>query len=95
MNKEGFHWEMIFKKKADNQARLWGAKSREPVQKHEGPGSGSSGAAGWAGAGRESALHLGSGGLDLRPRQVTADSASLPVNGNTNTKLTTLSRELN
>lgn len=26
MNKEGFHWEMIFRKKTDHQARLRGGK---------------------------------------------------------------------
>lgn len=41
--------------------------------------------------GRESTLRLGSRGLDLRPWQITEDSVSLPVKGNTDSKLTALS----
>lgn len=57
-------------------------------------GEGSAGGA-WVGGegevGRKSTLHLDSRGLDLRPWQIMEDSVSLPVKGNTNSKLAALS----
>lgn len=57
-------------------------------------GGGSAGGA-WVGGegevGRKSTLHLDPRGLDLRPWQIMEDSVSLPVKGNTNSKLAALS----
>lgn len=78
MNKEGFHGETIFRKKTDNQGEAFGGRALRACRstgstgprrlflrlRGRGGGEGDGG-----GVGRESALHLESGGLALRPWQ--------------------------